>query len=126
VRAVIKGANAAGMAAALGLAALLLMPGTGAAKGFRPHLSHPGPGFFAKSALLHRRHAFRHRHRQFGDLLPGYGSVMPNAYIEPDTDAAAPVNFVVAPPVAQCRHSRETVTVPSEDGGTREITITRC
>jgi hypothetical protein len=29
-------------------------------------------------------------------------------------------------PVPHCTPSRETVTVPSEDGGEREITITRC
>ena len=122
----IKWVYAAGIAAALGLAALLLMPAAVAAKGFRPHLSHIGPGFFAKSALLHHHRAFGHRHRRFGDLLAGYGDVMPDAYIAPDIDMASPVNFIVASPVVRCHHSRETETVPSEDGGTREITITRC
>jgi hypothetical protein len=122
----IKGVYAAGIAAALGLAALPLMPPAVVAKGFHPHLSHRGPGFFAKSSLLHRHRAFGHRHRQFGDLLAGYGDVMPDASIAPDFDMATPANFIVASPVARCHHSRETVTVPSEDGGTREITITRC
>jgi hypothetical protein len=34
---------------------------------------------------------------------------------------------VVQPPrVLSCQYTRETVTVPSESGGTREITVTRC
>jgi hypothetical protein len=121
----IKGVFAGGIAAALGLAGLLLMPAAVTAKGSGPHRSHVGPGFFAKSALRHHHHAFRHRHRQFGNVLAGYSYVMPDAHIEPEIDAAFPINFI-ASPVVRCHHSRETVTVPSEDGGTREITITRC
>ena len=40
-----------------------------------------------------------------------------------------PANFVyvVEPPRARsCQYIRETVTVPSESGGTRDITVTRC
>ena len=36
--------------------------------------------------------------------------------------------FLPAEPRAwmNCHHSQETVTVPSEDGGTREVSVTRC
>ena len=38
-----------------------------------------------------------------------------------------PVVFVSQPPIAlTCEKSKEIKTVPSESGGTREITITRC
>ena len=42
---------------------------------------------------------------------------------------AQPANFVyvVEPPrVRSCQYIKETVTVPSESGGTRDITVTRC
>ncbi len=30
------------------------------------------------------------------------------------------------PPVLSCRHSQETVVVPKDNGGTQDVTITRC
>ena len=37
------------------------------------------------------------------------------------------VVFVREPPrVLDCKRTRQTVTVPSEDGGTRQILVTRC
>ena len=120
----IKRVFAVGVAAALGLASLLPVPAIVSAKGFGLHRSHFGPSFFAKSALLHHRHGFRHRRSD--DLLAGYGYVMPDASIEPDLDGLPSLRMIALSPVARCQHSRQTVTAPSEDGGTREITITRC
>jgi len=66
--------------------------------------------------------------------FPSYGGV----YALPPYDynygyngegAAGPANFVyvVEPPrVRSCQYNKETVTVPSESGGTRDITVTRC
>jgi hypothetical protein len=71
--------------------------------------------------------------RNFNDF-PSYGGL----YALPPYDynygysgqgAAEPANFVyvVEPPrVRSCQYIKETVTVPSESGGTRDITVTRC
>jgi len=116
----IKGVFA--IAATLSLAAFLPMPGAAAAKGFGPHLSHLG--LFAYSPLGH--HRFANRHRQFDDLLAGYGYVTPGSYIENGSDGLPVLRLIATSPAARCSHSRETVKVSSEDGGTRDITITRC
>jgi hypothetical protein len=116
---------AVGFVAALGVATAPLAPAALAANGSGPHFSHGRTGFSGRPALLHHR-VFRHRQRQHDSLLVGYGGVAPDAYVAPDIDAAYPINFIVELPTLHCQHSRETVTVPSEDGGTRAITITRC
>ena len=116
----IKGWIAVGSGAALSIAASLVTPAVVDAKGFGSHHSF-GPAVFAHAPGRHH-HAFGHRRAP----LAGYGYVMPAAYIEPNIDEFASVRSIVLSPAARCRHSRETVTVPSEDGGTREITITRC
>jgi hypothetical protein len=118
--AMIKGWIAIGSAAALCIAATLLMPAVVNAKGFGSHHSF-GPMMFGHAPARHH-HAFGHRR----DPFAGYGYVMPAAYIEPNTDEFASVRTIVLSPAIRCSHSRDTVTVPSEDGGTREITITRC
>ena len=54
--------------------------------------------------------------------VPPYASGNVITYVTPER-----VVFVPQAPVAlTCKHSVETVTVPAEAGGTREITITRC
>src|SRR5215510_2791105 len=54
--------------------------------------------------------------------IPPYGFYNNGDYTQP-----GPVIFVSQPPIAlTCQHSKEIKTVPSESGGTREITITRC
>jgi hypothetical protein len=81
--------------------------------------------------FVHRgfgHHAFHNRfrfHKKF---------VIPYAYSDYDygypTDAFGdyPPPIVVAPPSSPsaCQRSKETFTVPSEGGGTREITIINC
>jgi hypothetical protein len=98
-----------GLAAALAVAAALLIP-AGAA------------------SAAHHFHGSHHRH----GLWPYGGAV--EAYslgelVTPVSVASAPLPMtpVVAPKLSlTCHYSRDTVTVPSEDGGTRQITITRC
>ena len=54
--------------------------------------------------------------------IPPYGFYNNGDYTQP-----GPVIFVSQPPIAlTCQHSKEIKTVPSESGGTREITMTRC
>jgi hypothetical protein len=54
--------------------------------------------------------------------IPPYDSYSYGNYAEP-----GPVVFVSQPPIAlTCQKSKEIKTAPSESGGTREITITRC
>jgi hypothetical protein len=55
---------------------------------------------------------------------PGYGG----AFVVPQ--AAAPAASFTQPkapvPIKSCRYLKQTVTVPSETGGSAQITITRC
>jgi len=94
---------------------------------------------------LHRAFPFFHpfhfgknfrnaRYNRNANDFPSYGGL----YALPPYDynygyngegAAGPANFVyvVEPPrVRSCQYIKETVTVPSESGGTRDITVTRC
>jgi hypothetical protein len=64
------------------------------------------------------------RHSPYNALVAGYGfggESVGGMFLPPQ------VVFVSPPqPTLTCNHSREAVTVLSEEGGTREITITRC
>jgi hypothetical protein len=111
------------------LAMLLLAPLGLAANarsgGFGAHTFH--------FAGLHRSASHLHSARSrgafgqwpfFGGIVavPPYASDNILTYAMPER-----VVFVPEPPRAlSCHHSQETVTVPSEEGGTRQITITRC
>jgi hypothetical protein len=99
-----------------------------AARGFainRGSLGHP-----FRRAFAFRRVAFR-KAFAFGGGGPyyGYGYVPTDAFGDIDT-ASYPetVGFVMPEPLhaSVCRRSEETVTVPSEDGGTRQIKVIRC
>jgi hypothetical protein len=73
-------------------------------------------------------HQFRPRHHH-SHLSPSYGYYNVPPYISdydmtystPETAAVAPT-----PPTVGCQHSEQTVKVPSENGGVREVTILRC
>jgi hypothetical protein len=76
------------------------------------------------------KHFHHERHNDFNQWWPyaGYGGLYAippydnGNYVEP-----APIVFVSQPPKAlTCQTSKEIKTVPSESGGTRDITITRC
>ena len=75
----------------------------------------------------HLAHQHRHHHhRTFGLWpygyydVPSYASDLDMTYSTPDAVEVPP-----APPV-RCQHSEQTVKVPSENGGVREVTILRC
>ena len=107
----IRGVLAISLAARLGLATL---PVEVSARGFGVYASHAvGSAFFEGSP------AYRHHHR-FGYYWHGSLAVIDH----PDVAAAPPQ--VGTSNASSCSHSRVTKTVPSEEGGTREITITRC
>ena len=71
------------------------------------------------------------RHHRAQWPLYGYGGLyaVPSDTPDGSTTYTMPqtVVFVREMPLAlSCQHSQEIKTVPSEDGGTREIRITRC
>jgi hypothetical protein len=91
--------------------------------GFGMHPVHSLHAFqFAKN--------FRHaRHNRNFNQWPLYGGVYAIPPYDNNDSQVQPANFVyvVEPPrVRSCQYNKETVTVPSESGGTRDITIIRC
>ncbi len=93
------------------------------------HANAHGGGFKMHSGHFGKH--FRHgRHKNFNQWWPyaGYGGL----YAIPPYDNVnyvelAPIVYVSQPPAAlTCQTSKEVKTVPSESGGTRDITITRC
>ena len=93
------------IAAFFAVAASLLVPAEVGARGFAGHF---GRGF-------HLHHGFWPYRGPVATYSLGAPVQAVPAQVEP-VDAVTP----------RCTHSVETVTVPSEDGGTRQITITRC
>ena len=65
------------------------------------------------------RHSARHRFPHYG----GYVALPP---YEPNVIYALPQPIVFVRESRSCRYDRQVVTVASEQGGTRQITITRC
>ena len=114
--------HAATAAIALGLTTLFLVPIAATAKPMGAGLGLQ-PSHSARPAHAHRPHhrgAFR-RHPFFG------GGFAP--YYMPDDSNNLITTFVAPaePPRAlSCQRRHETVNVPSDFGGTRAVTITRC
>lgn len=108
----IRGVLAISLAAGLGIATL---PFGASAKGIGVHASHVvGPAIFEGSPAYHHHHRF------------GYDRHGSLAVIDHPDSAAATPQVGTSNATAACSYSRVTKTVPSEEGGTREITITRC
>jgi hypothetical protein len=86
----------------------------------------------AKGLGGHTSHAARHhhQHRTFG--YGYYGGLVAADYangIDPVVDVSTTQSLgplIPASFASSCHHSVEIKTVPSEEGGTREITIRRC
>jgi hypothetical protein len=126
---------AAGVAAALGAVMLLALPMHAAAKsgsggGAKSFHSHSASG---NRPQARHRGAFRARHERAlhgGPLVAGYLAYPPYSYYGADAVGEAPLVRFVSPPepprVLNCQRSREAITVAAQDGGTREIKITRC
>ena len=112
----------------LSVSALMWAPSQISAKGVSPGLHNFHFGKF--------RHHFRHN-RNFNQWPwywgygYGYYEYPPNSYSYDNNNAgyAQPSNVVYmlgSPPARSCQYTKETVTVPAEGGGTRDITVTRC
>ncbi len=115
----IRGVFAFSIVAALGLATLPIE-----AKGFGWHASRAvGSAFFRRSSIRHHNRAFGY-YPYGGLVVADYANGVELAEDVLTPQALGPV--IPASFVLSCHHSVETVKVPSEDGGTREITIRRC
>jgi hypothetical protein len=127
-----KKMNVAGVAVALGFLLTLPAPFEAAAKsagaGFGSRLFHSGRPAISHRAFSHR--PFAHRHRAFRQSPLWGGGFVDAPYFTPASVGDAPHVVFVSPPAPPraltCQRSRDTVNVQSEDGGTREISITRC
>jgi hypothetical protein len=115
--------------AALSLAAASLVPNGVAAKGIGSHHGHGLGAKFSKGAFGHNRRAFGYfPYAQYGY---GYGGGVVATYSSDDVVGSVPLPLlpdpvIPPPPPLTCKHSLQTLTVPSEEGGTREIAIRRC
>lgn len=121
--------RAVGVIIAFCSAMLLLEKEAMARSGGGGPAAHPIQSALGNQALSHRRGAFRPRNHNGRDGWPAYGSAGTSLDYVSDYVGATPFQTLVppTPPFAlSCQHSEETKTVPSEDGGTREIKITRC
>jgi hypothetical protein len=118
----------AGVVAVSALAMLLLAPFAVTAK---PHGGGSGAHALHFRGHLHSGRLTSGGHRGAFSQWPLYGGVVavPPYASDNTVSYAAPttVVYVPEPPRAlSCHRSQETVTVPSETGGTSKITITRC
>jgi hypothetical protein len=124
-----KKINTVATAVALGLAVTFLMPTKVTAGAPGPHPFHIGhPKFFKQHAIFHHRRNLRNRNNNLFAGYPGY-YYWPTYSTQPVAEDAGyvPADPIIPPPPAlSCERNREVVTVPSEAGGTRQITVTRC
>ena len=87
--------------------------------------------FSSQSRMSHRRgHQHFARHNQNQNLWPWYGgyyALPPYTSGGDDVTSTEPATVVYVPVRASnCHKVQEALTVPSEDGGTRQVTVTRC
>jgi len=87
---------------------------------------HGGAHAFPSRGHFHfaQHHRFHRGHQAFG-LWPWYGS-NDDAPSYPYDDSYSTPQVVPEPPRPACQHSEQTVTVPSENGRTTQVTILRC
>jgi len=127
----IKRTIACGVGAAFALA--LLLPAGVSAKGFMfPHSGLPLNGLHRSHHHNHMIWPYSYYGYGYGYGYGGYGGPVATytpadyGYGEPVVvmpQQAAPTVTVIQP---RCTLSRETITVPAEGGGERQVTITRC
>jgi hypothetical protein len=111
-----KRSYVASAAIILSLVMLLLAPSDISAKSGSIGMAHRRSGF----------HSHRHDGLRKPPLYGGYATTAP--YDGPDFIGQGPFQTFVTPPEPRysliCKRSQ--ATVPSEDGGTRQILVTRC
>jgi hypothetical protein len=93
------------------------------AQAFFPAHAFSGPATPTHRAFAHRGRAF-HGRRHDGRGHGVFGGFITSGPYNGFVDEVASPDYVAMPPL-QCRRSEEIKVVPSEDGGTREIKITR-
>ena len=104
------------------LTMLLLAPLEGA-HGFGMQSSHFGGHHFVRG---HHFALARHHFRFFRHQAPWYGYYDVPPYTYDDSMTYPTPEVVVRSEPPRCQHSEQTYTVPSENGGTTEVTIKRC
>jgi len=105
------------------LAALIFAPSA-----FCAHAHGNGSGMHSIHFGKHFRHG--HHNNRFNQWAP-YGGLyaLPLYNYDSEASSAQPANVVYMPGPSRartCQYVRETVTVPAEGGGTRDVTVTRC
>jgi hypothetical protein len=88
---------------------------------------HGGAHAFPSRGHFHfaQHHRFHRGHQAFG-LWPWYGYNDDAPSYPYDDSYSTPQVVDPEPPLPACQHSEQTVTVPSENGGTGQVTILRC
>ena len=66
----------------------------------------------------------RHNQNQW-PWYGGYYALPPDALADGTVTSSVPVMYVPVR-VASCHKVQEAMTVPSEEGGTKQVTVTRC
>jgi hypothetical protein len=93
----------------------------GSMGGHAMHVSGPFRAFHH-----HRRgHHFARNNQNQWLWYGGYYTLPPDVSAAGDVTSSVPVMYVPVR-VASCHKVQEAMTVPSEEGGTRQVTVTRC
>jgi hypothetical protein len=95
--------------------------GGGMGGGMGGHAMHAGGHFRAHHG---RSHFARHNQNQWL-WYGGYYTLPPDVSTAGNVTSSVPVMYVPVR-VAGCHKVQEAMTVPSEEGGTRQVTVTRC
>ena len=93
------------------------------AQSFFPANAFPGAAIPIHRAFAHRGRTFHGRHHD-GRGHGVFGGFITSGPYNGFVDEVASPDYAAMPPL-QCRRTEEIKVVPSEDGGTREIKITR-
>ena len=113
------------------LTMLLLAPleANAGAHGVGMRTAHVGGQHVVRGHRALARHHFRTVRNQAFGAWPWYGSYDEPPYTYDDSMTYPTPGTVVVrpePPQVRCQHSEQTRTVPSANGGTTEVTISRC
>ena len=97
--------------------------GSGMGIGMGGHSGHGG-GHFRAFHNHGRGHSARNNQNQ-GVWYGGYYTLPPDVPTYSNVNSSVPVMYVPVH-VATCHKVQEAIIVPSEEGGTRQVTVTRC
>ena len=100
--------------------------GLGGGGGFGGSHIGGGGGFAAGHIGGDRDHDRDHHFRDRFVVVPGYDGYYDAPSYPYDDSYSTPQVVVPEPSGPACQHSEQTVKVPSENGGTAQVTILRC